>query len=174
MRNFFLLALAVTVTITAFSQNQLSFDVVSVRPCRPNDPRGGLRPSPGGQRYVGQCVAVRGVLWTVYRLHSSQVVGGPNWVDNDLFYIEGVAPRASSITELHVMMQQLLTERFNLQFHREKKEIEAYVLSLDKNGPKNLREHAPTNAGEVTIDQKMDQKPEVVREVWTAVSAPMN
>jgi uncharacterized protein (TIGR03435 family) len=48
------------------------------------------------------------------------------------------------------------------------------VLSLDKNGPKNLREHAPTNASDVAIDQKIDQKPEGTHEVWGATSSPID
>jgi uncharacterized protein (TIGR03435 family) len=174
MRTLFLLVLAVTETIVGFSQTQPSFEVVSVRPCQPNDPRGSLRPESGGTRYVGRCVALRGVLWTVYSLNSDQVVGGPNWIDNDRFYIEGVAPRPSSVDELHTMMQQLVAERFNLRFHREKKEVDAYVLTMEKGGPKNLREHPATNATEIAIDQKIEQRGErIFHEVWTVRSSSM-
>jgi uncharacterized protein (TIGR03435 family) len=169
-----LAALPVWLTVIPAAQNKLSFEVVSVRPCRPNDTRGGLQPLPGGQRYVAKCVPLRPLIWTSYWLHPEQILGGPNWIDKDDFYIEGVAPHPSSIAELHVMMQNTFAERFKLQFHHEKKEIEAYVLGLDKNGPKNLREHAPTNASNVAIDQKIDRKPEGVHEVWTANSAPMD
>jgi uncharacterized protein (TIGR03435 family) len=61
----------------------------------------------------------------VYRLDSDRVVGGPSWIDNDHFFVEGVAPRPSSVEELHTMMQKLVAERFNLRFHRKKKEIDA-------------------------------------------------
>lgn len=101
---------------------------------------------------------LRGVLWTVYRLDADHVVGGPNWIDNDRFFIEGVALRRSSVEELYAMMQRVVAERFNLRFHREKKEVDAYVLTVDKDGPKNLIEHAPMNATEVTIDQKIEQR----------------
>jgi uncharacterized protein (TIGR03435 family) len=173
MRRLFLLVLAVIGTIDGFSQTQTAFEVASVRPCQPNDPRVGLRPESGGTRYVGRCVPLRGVLWTVYRLNSDQVVGGPSWIDNDRFFIEGVAPRPSSVEELHAMMQKLVAERFNLRFHREKKDLDAYVLTVDKGGPKkNLREHPPMNAGEVAIDQKIEQRGErIFHEVWTVRSS---
>jgi uncharacterized protein (TIGR03435 family) len=172
MRGLFFLFLAVIGTIGGFSQTETAFEIVSVRPCQPNDPRGGLRPESGGTRYVGRCVALRGVLWTVYRLTSDQVVGGPSWIDNDRFFIEGVAPRPSSVEELHGMLQKLVAERFNLRFHREKRDLDAYVLTVDKDGPKNLREHPPINAGEVAIDQKIEQRGErIFHEVWTVRSS---
>jgi uncharacterized protein (TIGR03435 family) len=174
MRNLLRLVLAITVAVTAFSQNKLSFEVVSVRPCQPGKGPNGMRPMPGGQRYVAGCGPLRPIIWTSYWLHPDQIVGGPSWIDKDPFYIEGVAPRPSSIAELHVMMQNALAERFNLRSHRETKEVDAYVLSLDKNGPKNLREDPPTNASDVAIDQKVDAIPEGFHEVWTARSSPMD
>src|SRR5436190_14784522 len=107
--------------------------------------------------------ALRPFIWTSYWLQPDQVVGDPSWIDNDRFYIEGVTPRPSTIAELHVMMQNVFAERFNLRFHRETKEVQAYVLTLDKN-PKNWREHAPTNGSDVVIDQKREGR----NEKWTA------
>jgi uncharacterized protein (TIGR03435 family) len=170
MRKLSLLVLAVNVTIIGFSQNQLSFEVVSVRPCEPDARSDGMRPTPGGERYIANCGPLRPIIWTSYWLQPDQVVGGPNWIDRDRWYIEGVAPRPSSIAELHIMMRNALLGRFNLQSHREKKEIEAYVLGLDKNGPKNLREHPPTNASDFVIDQKR----EGLDEKWTARAASMD
>ena len=147
-----------------------SFEVTSVRPCQPSEPGGGLQPAPGGQRYVAKCVSLKAVIWVSYWLQPDQIVGGPDWVEKDLFYIEGVAARPSSIAELHVMMQNALVERFNLRLHRETKEREAYVLVLDKNGAKNLSEHAPTNARDLAITPKG----EGLHEEWTATSSPMD
>jgi uncharacterized protein (TIGR03435 family) len=170
MRKLFLLVLAANLTIIGFSQNQLSFEVVSIRPCKPGEPSDGLRPAPGGQRYVANCLPVRPIIWTSYWLQPDQIVGGPDWIDKDDFYIEGVAPRPSTIAELHLMMQTALADRFKLQVHREKKEVQAYVLGLDKNGPRNLREHTPANASDFVIDQKregLDNK-------WAARAAPLD
>jgi uncharacterized protein (TIGR03435 family) len=170
MRKLLLLVLAANVTIIGFSQNQVSFEVVSIRPCKPGEPSDGLRPAPGGQRYVAKCLPLRPIIWTSYRLQPDQVVGGPNWIDNDDFYIEGVASRPSTIGELHIMMQSAFGERFKLKFHHEMKEVQAYVLGVNKNGPKNLREHAPANASDVVIDQKR----EGFHNTWTARSSPID
>jgi hypothetical protein len=100
MRNLLLLVLAVTVTVTGLSQDKLSFEVVSMRPCKPDERSDGLRPTPGGQRYVAKCGPLRPLIWTVYWVHPDHVVGGPKWIDTERFYIEGVAPRPSTIAVL--------------------------------------------------------------------------
>ena len=84
MRELLLFIVALTGTIiVGFSQTRPSFEVVSVRPCQATDPRIGLRPESAGTRYIERCVPLRAVIWTIFRLHSDQVVGGPNWMDND-------------------------------------------------------------------------------------------
>src|ERR1700722_16128539 len=113
-----------------------AFEVVSIRPCKPDEPGGGMRPTPGGERYVANCASLKSLMWVSYWLQSDQVIGGPNWIENERFYIEGVAARPSTITELKAMMQNAITERFKLRFHRETKELDAYVLDIDKIGPK--------------------------------------
>ncbi len=36
------------------------------------------------------------------------------------------------------MLQKLIEERFQLRFHHDKRELSVYVLSVGKDGPKNL------------------------------------
>jgi uncharacterized protein (TIGR03435 family) len=163
--------LFLAVALAAAAQNQpLKFEVVSIRPCQPDKGPNGMRPMPGGERYVAGCGPLRPTLWTSYWLQPDQVVGGPDWIDKDNFYIEGLAARPSTIGELHVMMQNALVERFNLQFHREFKDVQAYVITLDKDGPKNLREHTPTNASDLAIDRTG----EGLHEKWVAKASPMD
>ena len=50
--------------------------------------------------------------------------------------VDAKAERPSSVDQLHEMFQTLLAERFKLRFHRERKELAAYVLSVDKSGSK--------------------------------------
>jgi uncharacterized protein (TIGR03435 family) len=164
-------AVLVPAMIITAAQNQLlKFEVVSVRPCQPDKGPNGMRPMPGGERYVAGCGPLRPTLWTSYWLQPDQVVGGPDWIDKDNFLIEGLAARSSTIGELHVMMQNALAERFNLRFHHEFKDVQAYVLALDKDGPKNLREHAPTNGSDLAIDRTS----EGLHEKWVAKSSPMD
>lgn len=112
----------------------LAFEVASVKPSMPGGRGGGIRPMPGGQTYVATNVPLRLMIKVMYRINDSQIVGGTDWMDTDLWDVDAKAERPSSIDELHEMFQTLLAERFKLRFHRERKELAAYVLSVDKAG----------------------------------------
>jgi uncharacterized protein (TIGR03435 family) len=73
------------------------------------------------------------------------IVGGPKWIDSDAFDIEGKAENAPTTTEaqLRLMLQSLLTQRFNLKFHRETRDVSGYVLVQSKGGPKLTPTSAP-------------------------------
>jgi uncharacterized protein (TIGR03435 family) len=129
------------------------FEVASVKPTPPNVKGSGVRPAPGGKRYVGSGVPLRSYLYVAYQVRPEQISGGPSWVDNELYDLNAEANLPTSIENLHIMLQNILTERFKLQFHFEKKEMQAYVLTVDKSGPKNLTTHPNASAGEVVLDQ---------------------
>jgi uncharacterized protein (TIGR03435 family) len=129
------------------------FEVASVKPSPPNTRGTGVRPAPGGRRYVGSGIPLRSYLYVAYQVRPEQIAGGPNWLDNELYDLNAEADQPTSIENLHIMLQNILTDRFKLQFHFEKKEMRAYVLTVDKNGPKNLTAHPNPSAGEVFLDQ---------------------
>jgi uncharacterized protein (TIGR03435 family) len=53
----------------------------------------------------------------------------------------------SSEDQVRLMLQQLLVERFKLQFHREHKNLAGYALVLAKGGPKFTIEKKPDQPG---------------------------
>jgi uncharacterized protein (TIGR03435 family) len=53
-----------------------------------------------------------------------------------LYDVEAKAEKPSSIDQLHEMFQTLLTDRFQLKFHRETRTLAAYALTVDKAGSK--------------------------------------
>ena len=64
------------ITIIAAGQNPPKFDVVSVRPCKPKEGDGLMRPAPGGQRYIANCVPLQAIIWVSYLIQPDQIVGG--------------------------------------------------------------------------------------------------
>jgi uncharacterized protein (TIGR03435 family) len=72
----------------------------------------------------------------MYKVTDSQIVGGPKWMDTELWDIEAKAEHPSTLDQLHEMFQTMLADRFKLRFHREKREISAYVLTIDQSGSK--------------------------------------
>ena len=145
--------LLLLMTAAVFAQPQLNFEVGSVKRSAPGETGCVLRPAPGGERYVATCVPLRNVISTASWTRFNQVIGGPAWIDSDPYDITGVAAKPSTILDLHTMMQNLLVERFKLQMHHETKAESAYVLTLDKNGAKNLKSHPPQYASDLTVQQ---------------------
>jgi uncharacterized protein (TIGR03435 family) len=73
-----------------------------------------------------------------YGLHAKQVTGGPAWFDSEKFDVTAKPDQAGipNVTQLRTMVRKLLADRFQLAFHREQKELSAYLLSVAKGGPK--------------------------------------
>lgn len=119
---------------------RLSFEVASIRPAQPG--RGGMhgiRPLPGGQRYVASGVPVALMVKLMYRLTDRQVVGGPAWMYDELYDVQAKAARPATVEQLHEMFRNLLADRFGLRFHWEKREMRADVLKIVEGGLKMKR-----------------------------------
>jgi len=148
----------------------LTFEVASIKPSQPNAAPGGVHPAPGGRRYVGT-QALRTYLYVAYQVRPEQIVGGPHWTDTELYDLNAEAEKPSTIEDLHVMLQNLLTERFHLRFHFKREEMDSYVLTVDKSGPKTLKARSGAGGGDFAIDRTVT---DVVHEKWTAHCASMD
>jgi uncharacterized protein (TIGR03435 family) len=115
---------------------RLTFDVASIRPSKPGEQGGAIKPLPGGNGYSAQNISVKLMISLMYRVPIRQITGGPDWLDTDHFDVQAKADHAYSIEDLHVMFQNLLADRFNLKFHKETKEGPVYALMVDKAGSK--------------------------------------
>jgi uncharacterized protein (TIGR03435 family) len=76
----------------------------------------------------------RCLVWA-YDLPSSQIQG-PAWLRETRFDIAAKAPDAADEARLRLMMRTLLTERFGMKLHRERKTLPTYELVLAKDGPR--------------------------------------
>ena len=54
-------------------------------------------------------------------------------------------PGQPNVTQLKIMIQKLLTERFQLKFHNEKKELGVYAITIAKTGAKLTKSQADPN-----------------------------
>jgi uncharacterized protein (TIGR03435 family) len=73
-----------------------------------------------------------------YGLHPKQIVDAPAWFGTDLFDIEAKPDREGrpSVKQERAMTQKLLEERFQLKFHRDKRELSVYLISVAGGGAK--------------------------------------
>jgi uncharacterized protein (TIGR03435 family) len=78
------------------------------------------------------------LITSVYGVSAKQVVGGPSWMDSESYDLDGKPAQEGmpNQKQMKIMIQKLLADRFQLKFHREKRELSAYVLQVGKNGPK--------------------------------------
>lgn len=78
------------------------------------------------------------LIRAAYQLQNAQIAGGPEWLDSARFDIEAKtgSPEKPRPGQLSPLLRNLLTERFNLKFHREKRELSVYALVVAKGEPK--------------------------------------
>jgi uncharacterized protein (TIGR03435 family) len=154
----------------------LKFEVATLKhspPLRPGDNGPfGIRSAPGGVRYqAGQC-PLNVMLTVAFHIKTDQIVGAPEWAASDRFDMNAKAEKPSTIDELHMMLINLLIERFHMKYHMEKKELPVYGLSVDKDGPKLPNKHdGPETSGKTWIDVEGKRFPQAI---WHATFSPMS
>ena len=69
-----------------------------------------------------------------YEVHPKLIIGTPPWAGTAVFGIESrpEGEGAPSEKQWQGMLQKWMANRFKLAFHREKKELPVYVLSVGK------------------------------------------
>jgi uncharacterized protein (TIGR03435 family) len=88
----------------------------------------------GFDRLSGKNVSLKDLIVEAYHLEPYQV-SGPGWFDSDEFDLDAKADGPVDKEQLRLMLRALLTGRFHLSVHTESKEVRAYAIVIDKNGP---------------------------------------
>ncbi len=91
-----------------------------------------------------------------YSLTTDSQIAGPEWINDKQvrFEVTGKAAAETPDSQLHLMLQGLLTERFRIALHTEQRDMTHYELVVGKNGPK-LKESTVT-PGEATGTARLD------------------
>jgi uncharacterized protein (TIGR03435 family) len=105
-----------------------TFEVASIKPNNSGDVIVRLIPQPGG-RLTGTNVTAAHLLRFAYDLPWFQDVGGPGWVTSDRFDIAAKAEGDPPTDQKRVMLRRLLTERFKLSAHIERRNLPVYSLT---------------------------------------------
>jgi len=129
-----------------------SFDVASVK-VHPQSGDGMIRvrmnggpgtPDPGRLNYEN--VSLKAVLGKAFDVKSYQLTS-PDWTDSERYDITAKIPQGTTKEQFGAMLQTLLAERFKLTYHREKKDLPAYVLVVGKAGSKMKASEGPAAGG---------------------------
>ncbi|HUI76329.1 MAG TPA: TIGR03435 family protein [Bryobacteraceae bacterium] len=113
-----------------------SFEVATIKPAKPEG-RFSLLVNRSGMLNTTS-TSLSDLIKFAYDLHPRQITSGPVWLESEKYDITGKpdTPGMPNPKQLKAMVQKLLTERFQLTFHRDKKELSVYAISIAKNGSK--------------------------------------
>lgn len=139
-----------TIDVTAQAPSQQDFEVASIKRSEPGNLRGStFEFLPGGGLRIANGT-LRAILETAYDVREFQILGGPGWVNSErydilarsadsLFNLTGAS---NDVKTVRLRLQTLLRQRFNLEVHRETRELPEYALEVAKKGPKLIQDDA--------------------------------
>ncbi len=121
------------------------FEVATIKPSNPDAPGMGLRIN--GRQLSTLNLTLSDVVTFAYGVHPKQITGGPDWFDKQKYDITAKPDGEGqpSDKQWRTMLQKLLADRFQLTFHREKKDLPAYVIVVGKSGSKLTKSEGDPN-----------------------------
>ena len=122
---------------TAFAQN--SFEVASIKPSAPGRMGGAVVRGGPGSSDPGlarlENIDLTSLMAMAFGVKRYQI-SAPDWMGSTRFDISARVPEGATVDQYQVMLQNLLSRRFELSMHYEQQEIQTYDLVVGKNGPK--------------------------------------
>jgi len=85
-------------------------------------------------RISARNVTLKHCIRSAYDIPEARILGGPKWIDEDRYDIDAKAPGPAGDHEMMLMLRSLLTDRFQLAFHRETRTLPGYALVVGKRG----------------------------------------
>lgn len=136
-------SIAQTAAVQSGSPNKLpNFEVVSIHQSTQDGSSWGCLP--GGRITGVQTLAGLIDLAFIDEVRKEQIINLPKWGESDRYAISAIPPESSESSKIQYrtvypskeqqqMLQSLLIQRFNLRFHREFRNEQAYLVSLKAN-----------------------------------------
>jgi uncharacterized protein (TIGR03435 family) len=149
----------------------VSFDAASIRPSD-GPQRSQFETTPGS--FIAQNESLRACLQWAYEVQRSQIIG-PDFLGQTGFNITAKVAGTADEGQMRLLVKTLLAERFGVKAHTEQREMQIYLLTLAKGGPKF---HESTTEGPPVFSRggKGSLKAERVtmRDVAAQISDPLN
>ena len=121
---------------THTSTTSPAFEVATIKPSNPE--QWGWSMTIQSRHFVTANTSITDLISYAYGVHAKQIINGPPWLLQDRFDVDGL-PEGEELPSrdlYRIMVQKLLTDRCQLNFHREKRELSAYVITIGKSGSK--------------------------------------
>lgn len=125
-----------------------AFEVATIKPSRDTDMKPGMQMGLSPSNFTVSHASIEELIEFAYNVNSKdQVQGEPDWITAPRFDIQakasdaviaevGKLPPMQQVTQIRLMLQSLLADRFQLKVSFETKEIPVYALVVATGGPK--------------------------------------
>lgn len=126
-----------------------SFEVASIRPAAPDTLNFTWSGGPGTKDpglLTCENHDLTSLVTIAFAIPDYRIIR-PAWMRSARFNITAKIPEGATKEQFRLMLQNLLVERFKMEFHHEQKEVQAYDLVVAKNGLK-LKEAAAAPPGD--------------------------
>ncbi len=113
-----------------------AFEVATVKLSNPDQGLRGLRMQ--GRQFTAINLSVHDLILIAYGIHPRQLLGAPDWIEKERYDVLGKpdVEGQPNNRQMRALIQKLLADRFNLKFHREKRELSVYLIVVGKTGAK--------------------------------------
>ncbi|MGA8937616.1 MAG: TIGR03435 family protein [Acidobacteriaceae bacterium] len=113
-----------------------SYEVATIKPSDPTDQSSGFHSRE--RRIFIENEPMDQLIAFAYSVHPKQIVDAPDWFAKDRWDIQGMPDIEGSpdVDQEREMLRKLLAERFQLKFHRDKRELSIFAITVAKGGPK--------------------------------------
>jgi len=137
-----------------------AFEVATIKPVESSAKSPRFITMQGPHRFIEKDYTLKLLIAAAYDLNPRTISGGPGWLETDHFDITAVTPGEVQPTrpEQMSMLRTLLSDRFQLTFHREPKEFSIYSLELAKPGSKLKPSTAPADQPPALVSMVYPQK----------------
>jgi uncharacterized protein (TIGR03435 family) len=127
------------------------FEVATIKLSKPDQPGKGF--GVRGHRVSTYNTTIMDLVEFAYKVQGKQIINAPEWMDTQKYDISGDPDVEGQPTydQLKTMLQSLLADRFKLTFHRDKKELSVFALTVVKGGSK-LTVSDESSAGSHTLN----------------------
>src|SRR5262245_19844059 len=97
--------------------SQPTFEVASIKRNISGEPGGRSGTRPGG-RYFTTNTSLKGLVMQAYGLQNFQITGGQGWIETEKYDVNAKGEENVPDSQIRLMLQSLLSERFKLKVHR--------------------------------------------------------
>ena len=116
---------------------QSELDVASVKVSHSDSERGSMQMTKGSLAIANAPLRkIVGAAFGIGEDREAYLLAGPGWMVMERYDVSAKFPASTSADQVRLMLQALLKERFGMKFHREMRDVPAYVLVVGKSGLK--------------------------------------